>query len=134
MPADTQSFAALRRWGCRIALGAVGLVGLIWAAPIVAAWTPLVSWSATKASAFFDGSVTVGSASLGWFSPIVLSNVELRGTDGQVIAQIPRIQGDRSLLMLLLDDSDLGSFRLEKPKIDLIFTGDDSNLEKLLAK
>jgi translocation and assembly module TamB len=134
MAADTQEPFPPRRWGRRIVLFAVGLVVLVWAAPMVAAWTPLVPWACAQAAGYIDGSVHVGSASLGWFSPIILSNVEVRGADDQVIAQIPRIEGDRSLLMLLLDHGDLGSFRLEKPKIDLIFTGKESNLEKMLAK
>src|SRR5438874_9557450 len=107
MTVVTPPYVPPRYWGRRILLAALGLLLLIWAAPVIAAWTPFVSWMSGKASDSINGSVTVGSASLGWFSPIILSNVEVRDADDQLVAQVPRIEGDRSLLMILIDPSDL---------------------------
>jgi translocation and assembly module TamB len=134
MIADTKQPGPPRRWGLRIGLAFCGLVVMIWAAPIVAAWTPLVSWLCAKAANDLDGSVHVGSASLGWFSPVVLYNVEIRAADDQPIARIPKVEGDRSLLILLVDQRDLGTFRFERPTIEWTFAKGDSNLEKVLAK
>src|ERR1051325_7852317 len=107
-----------RKWPRRL-LGLFGtLIVLVWAAPIIAGYTPLVGWACRHADAYIDGTVEAGGASLGWFSPMVLSDVTVRDAQGNVVGEIPRVVGDRSLLKLLLDRSDLGSFCLERAKID----------------
>jgi hypothetical protein len=133
MAGDRKAAAWLRRWSLRFALATVGLVALVWAAPILAARTPLVSWLCARAAAPYGCTVHVGSASLGWFRPIVLSGVEIRDSKGVSIAQIPRIEGDRSLYALLQNPDDLGAYKLDKPSIDWTFGRNDSNLETLLA-
>ena len=66
MPADTKFIPPpQRRWAVRILLTLCSLALLLWAAPMIAAWTPLVSWACNRATIFFDGSVYVGGASLG---------------------------------------------------------------------
>src|SRR5216684_3814213 len=129
MIADTKHPRPPRRWGLRIGIAFCGLVVAIWAAPIIAARTPLVSWMCARTANYLDGSVHVGSASLGWFSPVVLYNVDIRAADDRPIARIPKVEGDRSLLMLLVDKRDLGTFRFERPTIELTFAKGDSNLE-----
>lgn len=123
-----------RSWKMRLFVCAGVLLVLVWAAPIIAAYTPVLGWVAGKASEAIDGRVEIGGASLGWFSPIVLYDVTVRDADNEVIAQIPKIEGDRALLKLALDQSDLGTFRIERAKIDWTFRGNDSNIERLLAK
>jgi hypothetical protein len=124
----------LRCWAWRLLLVVGGLIVLVWAAPIIAGYTPLVSWACDKASAALGARVTVGNVSLGWFSPIVLTNVVVHDADDHALVQIPRIDGNRSLLSLLLDHDSLGTFQVKKPTIDITFAGNQSNLEKLLAK
>ncbi len=123
-----------RTWPRRLLVLVGLLLVLAWAAPIIAGYTPLVGWACRHAERYIDGSIQVGGASLGWFSPIVLCDVTVRDRDSRIVAQIPRVEGDRSLLMLLVNRSDLGSFRLEKAKIDWVFRGKQSNLETLWAK
>ena len=123
-----------RRWPVRLLFVFVTLLVVVWAAPIIATWTPLLAALCSKADAYIDGSVRVSSASLGWFSPVVLYNVEVRDAADQTIAQIPKLESERSLVQLLLHRDDLGAFRADKPLIDLTFVGNESNLEKLLAK
>src|SRR5438309_657104 len=109
MLAETKSIGPPRRWLLRVLLGLGALLVLAWAAPMLAAYTPLVSWMCNRYVNGFDVTIHIGSASLDWFSPIRLNNVELRDADGGLLAQIPKIETDRSLLTLLLDRDDLGS-------------------------
>jgi hypothetical protein len=134
MIAGTKQSTMRRRWGLRIGLTFCALAVAIWAAPIVVAWTPLVSWICAKAMHHLDGSVHVGSASLGWFSKVALYNVEIRDAGDRPVAQIPKVESSRSLLMLLVDHQDLGGFRIERPTIEWTLDKVDSNLEKVLAK
>ncbi len=135
MSADTMSSPPPpRRWGLRILLTLCGLLVLVWAAPMIAAWTPLVAWICGKASQQFNGSVRVGSASLGWFSPIRLYHVEILDADGQPIVHIAKIESDRSLLTLLVERDDLGSFRIDQAVVDWKFDWTTSNIEKALAR
>ena len=125
---------APRRWPLRLVLAAAVLLLALWAAPIIAAWTPVLGWLTQRADANIGGSVHVGSASLGWFSPVILYNVEVRDDADQVLAHFPKLESEHTLLRLVLNRNDLGAFRADKPEFELTFTGNDSNLEKLLAK
>ena len=132
--AVTKEPASLKRWAVRFLVVVGGLVVLVWAAPMIAAHTPLVSWACREAEKHVDGRIHVGTVSLGWFSPVVLTNVEIRDAGEHTIVHIPKIASDRCLLRLLMDRDDFGSFRLEKPTIDITFTGTESGLEKVLAR
>ena len=47
---------------------------------------------------------------------------------------IPEAAGDTSLLGILSNSSQLGTFRLEKPKLEVVLGPDGSNIEELIAK
>src|SRR5204862_36780 len=115
-----------KRWGLRLLLLLAVLLLLLWSAPIIVASSPLASWVCEKASGYIDGNVRVGSVSLGWFSPVVLLNVEVRDAADRPIMQVPTIESERCLLRLLLSRDDPGCFRLEKPQIDIHFAGNQS--------
>lgn len=123
-----------RRWLRRLLWTLGVLLALAWAAPILIAHSPLLDVVLQKALADFDGKAQVGRASLGWFSPIVLEDVEVLDGDGQRMLTVPRIEGSRSLLGLALDASDLGTFRIDKPSLSLVCAGEVINLEKSLAR
>jgi len=121
-----------RRWVRRVVLLSA-LVALVWAAPIVVAKGPwrnaLLGW----ALADLRGTTTVGSCSLGWFSTVQASDVEIRGEDGELILSAPSLTSDKTLLSLLLNLNDLGGFRCEQPKLNVIVRDDGSNVEDALA-
>lgn len=122
-----------RRW--RWLAGAALLLGvLVWLAPVIIAHSPMMGWIVSSASSDLDGSVEVGSASLGWFSPIGLSQIEIRDDKGQPVMTIPQVSGDRSLLSLAFNRSDLGTFRLEKPQIFVVLDDKGTNVQRLIAK
>ena len=116
-----------------IATAAAGLL-ILWLLPTLVAYTPLFTWIVNRTAADLNGTVTVGSASLGWFSPIVLGDVAVRDQEDRPLAEIPKVCGDRSLLSVLMDTSRLGRFRLEEPKFTLVLRDDGSNLEDALAE
>ncbi len=113
-------------------VGTVLLV--IWIVPMLVAHSPIVGWALSSATVDLDGTLRVRSVSLGWLSPICVSGVELRDASDQVVLEIPKAEGNRSLLGILLDSSSLGRFRLDQPKLTLVLRPDGSNLEDLVAK
>jgi len=111
----------------------VVVVALIALAPTIVSHTSLASWVARRALKGINGSIRVGSMSLGWFKPVTVRDVELRDDAGRPLLTAPVIAGSKTLLQLIRDSSDLGTFRCEQPALHLVFEGAQSNLEKLLA-
>ena len=119
------------RW---LVLGAVGLAILVaWLIPAIVAHSPILNWTIGLATAKLNGQVTVRSASLGWLSAPSISGIEIRDEQDQPLLEIPRATGNRSLLGLLWNRTDLGRFQLEQPKLSLLLRQDGSNLEDVLA-
>jgi len=106
------------------------LLLFVWFLPWLAAHSPLPNWLARRLLNDFHGNVTVGHASLGWFSPIVLGDVEVRDAEGRALLVAPRIESSRSLADLLLQPSDVGTVRCEQPTLAIVFSGRQSNLER----
>ena len=95
---------SIARWGRYVLVFLGMLLLLARGAPIIVAWSPLVGWACGQAKSRLGiaGSVSVGSVSLGWFSPIAIRNVEVRDEDDTRIVQIEKIESYRSLLYLLM--------------------------------
>jgi hypothetical protein len=108
------------------------LVGLLWLAPILVAHSPMLSWAVGYLTTGLRGKVHVESASLGWFSPIAMSGIEIRDEHGQPVLEATKVTGERWLSGLLWNSSKLGRFRAEKPKCTLVLRDDGSNLEDIL--
>jgi hypothetical protein len=117
----------------RLGIGGVLLLLLIGFAPALIAHTPLLQFVVAQALPDLKGSIHIGHASLNWFAEPVLDDVEVRDSEGQPILTVARITADRMLLGLLLDSSDLGTFRLEKPSLHLICASGTTNLERALT-
>src|SRR5437879_4950510 len=80
-----------RRW-LKWAVGAIVLLLLVVAfAPTIVARTPLRNRIARSALADLHGSVEVGGASLGWFSPIELRDVTVKDSLGRTLLVAPKI-------------------------------------------
>src|SRR5262245_36941827 len=86
-PQGVRAARPRRRWIGVAAIGAA-FVALVWVAPIIVAHTPLFDSVLRAVTADLQGEVRVQSASLGWFSPIVLADVEARAADGEPLAKI----------------------------------------------
>lgn len=123
------SFVAWRKYR-PVAIVGVLLVVLTML-PSIAAQTPLLSWGVTQAAAGIQGKVSVGSASLGWFSPIVLRDVKVTDTEGQLLAEIPTVRISKSLLGVLANSNDLGTIELTQPTAHVVVLEGSSNIEQL---
>lgn len=135
MSAETTMPVPPRVWGSRLATTALILAVLLWLAPILASWTPLAPWLIGRITSDFGGTVRIGSASLGWFSPIVLHGVEFRHNDSSEhpLVRVFRVQSQRSLLMSLVHYDDF-AFRLEQPTLYVTVYQRTSNLDGFLTQ
>ncbi|MBN1910917.1 MAG: hypothetical protein JW818_14320 [Pirellulales bacterium] len=123
-----------RRWGRRIVVLGLLLLIVIFFLPTIIAKTPLLGWVITLATGDLQGTATVESAQLGWFSPIGVSQLQIHDPQGKLVLEVPQASGDRSLLGLLLNMTDLGTFRLERPEVHVVLREDGTNVEDLIAK
>ena len=101
-------------------------------APVLASWTPLGPWLVNR-FAPINGSIEIGSLSVGWFSPVSASDITLRDAQADTVAEVASASGDKTLVQLILNHSDLGHFDIEGPKVNLVLHDSGSNLEDVLA-
>jgi len=109
-----------RRWRRWFLAGLLLVVVLLWFLPAIVAHSPLLGWIVGRATAELDGSVSIGSASLGWLSPVELGAVEVRDADEQPILRVEKLSTTRPLAELLLNWGELGEIRVEKPRLKRI--------------
>ncbi|MBL7037733.1 MAG: hypothetical protein ISR77_03835 [Pirellulaceae bacterium] len=112
-----------------LVLGAI----LLWLAPLIVAHTALRQKIISAALSDFEGSVTVGAASLGWLSPLAASDIAAYDAGGEPLAKVKSVRSEKSLLALLSDRNRPGAFRVEQPAIRLVLREDGSNWEDALA-
>jgi translocation and assembly module TamB len=123
-----------RRWP-KVLLGLVALLLLlVWFAPTIVAKTALRNRLARSAAADLNGTLDIGGASLGWFSPVELRDVTLTDPQGRVVARIAKVTSSKSLFSLARDHSDPGEFTLERPELEVVCEKHATNLEDLLRK
>jgi hypothetical protein len=107
------------------------VVGLL---PIIVAKTPLrhvlLSWALPRDTV----QVTIGDASLNWFSGPSLSTVVVKDAAGDSLLAAESIRIDRTPLYLAMNSHDLGTIQIVRPVIHLKVRPDGSNLEDVLKK
>lgn len=121
-----------RRWGLRLGIMILLLGVLAWFLPAIVAHTSLrqhiVPWAVPELA----GQVTIGSASLGWLSPVELRAVELDDPAGERVVSVSALSTSLPLWRLALQSSDLGTIRIEQPEVNLIVRQGGSNLEDVI--
>ncbi|HEX5104963.1 MAG TPA: hypothetical protein VFV87_14185, partial [Pirellulaceae bacterium] len=117
----------------RLLVVVVLLAVLVFFAPwIVSAtglWKPILAWAAPDVA----GKVEIGTLRLGWISGIDLGDVTIRDAAGQPLAVAGRITSRKTLLEIVQNQEQLGTFDIQGPKINLVLREDGSNLEDFLA-
>jgi hypothetical protein len=104
-------------------------MGLTWALPILLAHSPLVRWLEEQASNRVGTTVRIGALSLGWFSPVIASDVEVLEPDGRPLLCADRVESDRTLLGLLFNSNAPGAFRVTGASAEVILSEGASNVE-----
>lgn len=122
-----------RSGGRKLLVVAILGVGLLWMAPTIVAKTRLLGLVVNADTFNVDGTVEIRSASLGWFSPIRLWDVEVRDPEGGLFVRVPKVVGERSLLKILFNRSDWGNLRFEEPTMRLVVDAKGSNAERVMA-
>jgi hypothetical protein len=119
----------------RLAVFAAALALAAAALPTLVSRTPLgnllLGFVAREAK--LNGSLSAGSLSFGWFSPLAAHHVELRDAEGSVAAKAESVETDKTLWAFLRDRTSLGGIKLTKPTIELALRDDGSNLEDVFA-
>ncbi|MCE5268702.1 MAG: hypothetical protein LLG00_12530 [Planctomycetaceae bacterium] len=119
------------KWGRVVVLALLLL--LLWLLPAIAAHTPMLGWAINRFSGL-NGTAEIDSASLGWFSPISATGVTVKDKHGKTVASLASLDGDRSLIAIACNYTNLGGFRLHSPKLSVVVREDGSNVEDLLAR
>lgn len=119
-------------WRTGFLLALLG-VGAFFAPSIVVStglWKSLLAQAAPPLA----GKVEVGSLSLGWFAPIVIKDLTLLDAEGATLAQVASFRTERTLLELARNQTDLGKFIVDDPRVVITLRADGSNLEDLIAQ
>ena len=94
-----------------LALTPLVLIALL---PTIIGHSPLAAYLVRRA-ARLDGTISFRSASIGWFTPTSVSDIEIRDVQGQPVLTATHLGCDRSLLYLLANPSNAGTLRIDKP-------------------
>jgi translocation and assembly module TamB len=119
------------RWRLLTMLVAFGV--LVWFLPMIVAKTPLLPWGVKLATADLNGTATIGSASLGWLSPVEVHNIAVKDKAGKPMLEVASVVGDRSLGAILFNYSRLGKFTISGAKLSVAMRDDGTNVEDMLA-
>jgi translocation and assembly module TamB len=109
------------------------LCAAIYFAPAIIAHTPLRN-SLLQTALGLDGTITVGSASLGWFSNVAAEQIEIRDKTGEMVVAVAAVRTEKPLVGLLLDFGDVGRVEVDRPVVHAVCREQDTNLEQVFAK
>ncbi|MCC7083681.1 MAG: hypothetical protein IT427_01595 [Pirellulales bacterium] len=120
-----------RRWVKRVVLGGALLATVVLLLPNIIAATGLRNAPLRMALAGIRGSVTTGGASLSWFGAIRYTDIEIRDAEGKPLLVVPSVESERTLIGLIGNLNNLGTFRIERPQVSLTLRQDGSNAEDI---
>ncbi len=117
-----------RRWLSSLMwLLLVGLGGLLWAAPQIAG-RYLVQQGLEVHGADNEAlKIQFGETSLGWLSPVVLTDIVVPDLDGRAMLEVESLATERPLWQLVLDRQRPGRFIARHPQISVYFRDDGSS-------
>jgi hypothetical protein len=137
---DAKRDNAADRSSCRrlprrrvLAGGMLVVLLLLIFAPQIVAWSVLRHQLPRLRLRGFEEEIRVGRASLSWWGPIELSDVELDSPDGKPCVIVKRVTEDRGVWTLLFRRHEPLHVRLEAPIVTLLVRPDGSNLEDAFA-
>jgi len=133
--AEREDYELPRRKPRRMFLKSLFVLGaLVWCAPYIIAYTPLrdavIQWAMKDQ---LNGSLTVGSLSLGWMSPIGVDDITLQDTQGQPVAKVAKVETSLRLWQFVSNPTDLGTIKVTAPALSLAADNTTTNLEQVIA-
>ncbi len=119
---------ARRRWLQRLTwLLLIGLAALLWTAPQLAGRYFVKHAIEVHGDDDETVKIRIGEASLGWLSPVSLTDMTVYDLRGGALLQVGRITSELPLWQLVLDRTRPGRFIARHPQVCLSFTPDGSN-------
>lgn len=105
----------------RFAIGVVVIILVLVAlAPTIIAKTALRDRLINAAVADESLHASTRSASIGYFSPVVVQGFDLRADDGSLQVAMQSFESEKSWLTMLFAGGDLGGFRFRKPVLHVV--------------
>src|SRR5262245_47820496 len=132
IPADVPAPPRRRRWLRILFVTFSALVLLVVFAPQILSWTSFRHELPRFRLPGFEEEVRVGRASLSWWGPIRLWDIELYAPDGQPFVKIAHVLEDRSVWDLVTRPTEPFHIRLEKLEVNALMRTDGSNIEDAL--
>ena len=123
----------MRRLVKRMGLLLLVSVVLVGALPTIISQTPVRDTLLGLAMPAPGWSVTSQGANLSWLGTQSLDGLAVTDPNGSEFLATERIALDRSLLELVLSQTDLGKLTVQQPTVHLVTRPESSNLEDLLA-
>lgn len=120
-----------RRWGRWLAAAVAVVLLLIVVAPYLFRFRVVRNFAVKSAMTDFKGKVDVGSAPLGWFSPVRLYNIEVSPPEGPPVMTVPSVEGDVPLWRLVFNSQELGEFTLNEPHLNVQVNEAGANFQEL---
>lgn len=108
------------------------LVTGIYFAPAIVAHTPLKDSLLARALQL-NGSASLGSVSLGWFSSVVANDVRIRDANDEPVVEIGQLRTEKSLVGLIAGMGNVGLVEVDRLKVHAVCNEQDTNLEQVFA-
>lgn len=124
-----------RRWLTRIVGLIVCVLVLVAVAPAIVAKTSLRDRILNRilSGPVLAGQLSSESASLGWFTPIEFSGVQIRASSGEPILTGGTLSSSLTLDSLIQSNGEYGEFTLTHPTLIVKARPDGTNIEDLIA-
>lgn len=110
------------------------LCAVVWFAPSIIATTVLGKGVPKAFTPGFQGQISFGGISLGWFSPVVIKDLKVDDEQGQPLVVAQQISTSNTLWQLATNSSDLGTLTIQDPVVHVSLRNEGSNIEDQLAQ
>jgi hypothetical protein len=102
------------------------LAALVWFLPKIIAKTSLRDRVLNSMIDDPHWVVSSKSATFGWFSGVVVEDLEIKSTDQTTQLQIPRLSAEKSWLALWLAEDDMGAFEIEHAVLNVVVAEEET--------
>ena len=124
-PGQPSAWSRILPW---VVAALIFVVAVVTFLPSIIAHTPLRHLLARGIQKKTGARVSVGEASLGWFSGVELTNLTIHNSLDKNVGKIATIRLERSPWQLLLRPSQLGTVTIDHPELTIRITNNETNL------